>query len=110
MDRRSFLKSFLAVAAVVALPVTRTVKWARAKFVNVKWYGAVGDGITDDTEAVKAAFENVEEGGTVYFPAGEYRTAMSLSGVVRGDGRGTRIHYTGNGVAIDHSVKLTESD
>jgi hypothetical protein len=37
--------------------------------VNVKQFGAKGDGVTDDTAAILAAFSL---GGTVYLPAGTY--------------------------------------
>lgn len=37
--------------------------------INVKKYGAVGDGVTDDTTAIKNAVLSNE---TVYFPNGEY--------------------------------------
>src|SRR5437016_1357060 len=40
---------------------------------SVKAFGAVGDGTTDDTAAVRAAFAAVPAaGGTVYFPPGTY--------------------------------------
>ena len=38
--------------------------------VNVKDYGAVMDGVTDDTSAVLAAFAAAGDKGKVYFPAG----------------------------------------
>ncbi len=48
---------------------------------NVKAYGAVGNGSTDDTAAVQSAIDaaNTANGGTVYFPAATYQFASSLS-------------------------------
>ena len=44
---------------------------------DVKNFGAVGDGVTDDTRAIQAALDySVDHGvGTVYFPNGLYRLA-----------------------------------
>jgi parallel beta-helix repeat protein len=39
---------------------------------NVKQYGAVGDGVTDDTAAIKAALTASTQYSTVYFPPGVY--------------------------------------
>jgi parallel beta-helix repeat protein len=39
-------------------------------FVNVKWFGAKGDGVTDDTAAIRQAVGN--GGVTVYIPEGTY--------------------------------------
>jgi hypothetical protein len=46
--------------------------------IDVKLYGAVGDGVTDDTAAIQAAV-NVANGGTVYFPAGIYQTSATIN-------------------------------
>jgi hypothetical protein len=44
--------------------------------INVKQYGAAGDGATDDTAAIQAAIDAVPaSGGTVMFPAGTYIVA-----------------------------------
>lgn len=60
---------------------------------NVKSYGAVGDGITDDSAAIIAArAAAVAASGTLYFPAGTYLvlTTITLAGSgwnVKGEGR-----------------------
>ena len=49
--------------------------------VNVKDFGAIGDGITDDTLAIKEATKYVnEKGGILYFPLGVYYVDVSNSG------------------------------
>ena len=48
--------------------------------VNVKDWGAYGDGVHDDTAAIQAAIDAVQKagGGTVYVPPGTYHTSSSL--------------------------------
>lgn len=51
---------------------------------NVKDYGAVGDGSTDDSAAIAsaaAAAGTANHGGTVYFPYGTYRIAAAWTGL-----------------------------
>ncbi|MBQ3151113.1 MAG: right-handed parallel beta-helix repeat-containing protein [Clostridia bacterium] len=44
-------------------------------FINPKDFGAIGDGIHDDTEAIRAAIQKASEGsGVVKFSFGTYRT------------------------------------
>jgi len=64
---------------------------AGATWVNVRGFGAAGDGETDDTAAIQAAIDSLPtEGGTVYVPAGTYliSDAITLRNqlVVLGDG------------------------
>ncbi len=40
--------------------------------INVRWLGATGDGITDDTLHVRAAFAYAGDNRTIYFPDGGY--------------------------------------
>lgn len=47
--------------------------------LNVKDYGAQGDGTTDDTAAIQTA---LNKGGTIYFPPGRYKTTAKLSALV----------------------------
>ncbi|MFT8599513.1 MAG: glycosyl hydrolase family 28-related protein [Leuconostoc pseudomesenteroides] len=52
---------------------------ANAQAINVKNFGAIGDGVTDDTRAIQKAldtFENV--GGTVFIPQGTYKISDTL--------------------------------
>ncbi|MBF8281269.1 MAG: hypothetical protein HW378_184 [Anaerolineales bacterium] len=41
--------------------------------INVRQFGARGDGVTDDTAAIQAAFNSSTNNRAVYFPAGRYR-------------------------------------
>jgi parallel beta-helix repeat protein len=60
---------------------TRTVQNKLQESVSVKDFGAVGDGVTDDTAAIQACLNSFTQstgGGTVYFPAGTYIISASL--------------------------------
>jgi hypothetical protein len=44
-------------------------------------YGAVGDGVTDDTAAIQAAFDHIVSlgfGGTIFFPRGVYKITDTI--------------------------------
>jgi parallel beta-helix repeat protein len=70
----------------------RTLGERFADVVNVKDYGAVGNGVTDDYAAIQAAINAVYAagGGTIYFPAGTYALAspVLLKSYVRLQGAG----------------------
>ena len=54
-----------------------TGKWCRqySGAVNVKWFGAIGNGITDDSSSIQGASQNNE----IYFPLGTYKINTSIS-------------------------------
>jgi hypothetical protein len=68
--------------------VTRTLQNKFADFVSVKDFGAVGDGVTDDSNAIEAAIGNVcrfvtaypglKGGPTLYWPEGDYRVTRAV--------------------------------
>ncbi|MHA2066623.1 MAG: glycosyl hydrolase family 28-related protein, partial [Candidatus Thorarchaeota archaeon] len=43
------------------------------QFLNVKAYGAVGDGVTDDTAAIQAAIDDTSPTGVVVMPPGLFK-------------------------------------
>jgi hypothetical protein len=47
--------------------------------VSVKDFGAVGDGVTNDTAAIQAAINANLNGGEIYFPPGTYKITSTLS-------------------------------
>lgn len=51
------------------------------RMANVKQFGAMGDGITDDTQMIQNAINFIESqnGGTVFFPVGQYKISDTLT-------------------------------
>jgi hypothetical protein len=81
-------------------PASRTVPDRFAEVLNVKDYGAVGNGVTDDTAAVQAAINaalalrsqsGMTVGATVFFPRGEYLITSSLTAANPGYGTSIRL-------------------
>lgn len=85
-------------------------RWRRiySGAINVKWFGAKGDDVANDTTAISNAKSAATSGVPLYFPAGTYRnaatTTISAAGsVIVGDGwRQTKIKYTAavNGLVV----------
>lgn len=74
--------------------------------INVRWFGAKGDGVTDDTAAVHAARDAYafSNNGTLYFPIGVYLGAFVFEFVSKttnnefnliGDGHGSVLKSNG---------------
>jgi len=61
--------------------VATNVEAKLSEYVSVKDFGAVGDGVVDDTATIQAAIDAVASGGGVYFPPGTYliNTGLTVS-------------------------------
>lgn len=75
--------------------VNRTVQAKLRDTVSVKDFGAVGDGVTDDSTAVQNAINTMTAGGTLVFPFGTYKINTSILVPY------SNITIIGNGSTID---------
>jgi hypothetical protein len=94
------------------LVVRFTGAWACDNSIpaSVKWFGATGNGTTDDSAAFQATETAMQAiGGTMYIPPGSYKigTAINVTGhiVVRGSGfqtNPTNYGFGSTGVSLDN--------
>jgi len=71
--------------------------------LNVKSYGAKGDGVTDDTAAIQACFDDISDYGYIVFPHGIYMvTGVTLT-------RKVGIHIAGHGAALKMMPKVNNT-
>ena len=73
--------------------VARSVQSKIAETVSVKDFGAVGDGVTDDTAAIQAA---IAASNNLYWPPGVYLVSTTLS--VQ-----QKVTWTGNSATLKHT-------
>ena len=94
-----------ASASLLKSASVKNANWIFSRYngvVNVKDYGATGDGTTDDSTAIDLAIAAAgEEIGEVFFPAGVYNVGTGLAAIaanvirLRGAGRHiTKIKHT----------------
>ena len=110
-----------AWTAVSDLPPGCRARWARAGLggaptnyttvLNVKTYGAKGNGSNDDTGAINTTLSKASSGSVVYLPAGTYRLTQPIylksNMILRGDGAAlTSLIFEGSGTA-DRCIGLT---
>lgn len=78
--------------------VSRTVQSKLRETVSVKDFGAVGDGVTDDTAAIQAAINYAAPlGYVIYFPPGTFRTTATI-GFTRSNPEQFGVQIVGSGI------------
>lgn len=107
------LTLLLVLLGLVALPMVGSAQTGLPVF-NVKTYGATGDGTTDDTTAILAAFTAAGDNSIVYFPAGTYSTGfidlLGLDGVtIRGQGRASLLQRRPGGTNTEPIIRIGAS-
>lgn len=75
--KRNFFRAcatvaFLLLLLLCAVTVISAEESETPRTVNVRDYGAVGDGVTDDTPAILQAIAELRDGDTLYIPVGNY--------------------------------------
>lgn len=68
-----------STGAPAALTATQVNALVNPGTYNVKHYGAVGNGVADDTTAIQAAITACPAGSVVYFPPGRYVVSSTLT-------------------------------
>jgi len=107
--------SELSFTQVGAGATSITIGSKLSEFVSVRDFGAVGDGIADDTDAIESAFSAVSGISTfsgsnkkIHFPAGNYPLTRTLvigsNTTVLGDGPGITTITMPNNVSRNYSV------
>lgn len=101
MDRRAFLKLTTLLGAQIGSSGWATqasARYVREPFIDVARRGALGDGLTDDRDAIQRAIDEAAErgGGTVHIPEGTFLIGGQLNVrgdrvTLRGEGRGSVI-------------------
>ena len=70
------------LATILGTPTNPCIQFiTKDPYIDVRAYGAKGDGVTDDTTAIQNAINGASVGMEVFFPAGTYKiiTALTIS-------------------------------
>jgi hypothetical protein len=85
--------------------VDTNVKAKLQETVSVKDFGAIGDGVADDTASIQAAVNATSIGGNLYFPAGQYKisAAITINKAITIFGNGPGSEFNTNGSYVIQS-------
>src|SRR5262249_319357 len=79
MQRRRFLAASLATSGLALATRQRALAQTFGGLIDLRAFGAKGDGVTDDTAAVKAAIAAVPRGGALFVPFGKFRITSAIA-------------------------------
>lgn len=78
--------------------------------INVKDYGAMGNGISDDYQAIQDAITAAGSSGTVFFPVGVYFCATAANGGHdTPQFRGAKLHFEAGSTLSVHNISYNRS-
>ena len=109
MKRREVPSMLLGTAAgaLMLAKVTPAQACTATSVYDARAYGACGDGSTADDVSLQAWLDAIPSGGEGFLPVapgGYYKLTQPLTCnkyiSIRGEGRGSRIHYTGSATAM----------
>jgi polygalacturonase len=100
-------------------PTTRSLQEKLDDFVNVRDYGALGDGVADDTESIQRALSdlytrdlNPAVRRILYFPAGKYLISDTIKippyATLQGEGKNCTILFTTDN-SLDCVARIADS-
>ena len=101
MKHNSKQRSWRLPVLVLALLQFTLAGAARADWANVKNFGATGNGVTDDAPAIRTAIGTLTNGGTLYFPAGQYMLCSTQSDSTGGQWNSDYYLKVTNGLTIE---------
>ena len=109
--KRSVVTAVALAIVALAVWIARSHRSSSTPVVNLRSFGAVGNGVADDGPALQRALDALANagGGTLHVPAGRYaiatpvaRTfaARALAIAIKGQGPGRPIDVSGNGSGL----------
>lgn len=90
--------------------VSQSVQAKLRETVSVKGFGAVGDGVTDDTAAIQAAAAALGNNAELNFPPGDYLVSRPASGILLQLNNLENIKITGHGARVTTNHDLTTGE
>jgi len=115
---------FIAATGPNNTQFTRSLQEKLDDFVNVRDFGAKGDGVTDDTDAISRALSNTYgytstipgniTRRTIYFPSGKYLVTQTIDvppySHIVGDSSETVMIFNENTVALNAIFRIVDSN